>query len=335
MKLWTLPYVLMLVSPLAFGQAEAIFGTGRPYVFSETELDRRFLKTRIHKALIEGTESPACAQVLGGLLAVLAETAPALHARDENFYLDPALAVALDMQMTLPHFPAKAFLAAMVRRVMIDKQMPEAWLQRAEQLKIPTLDLAKLRYLANGVKPIHSFYLTLPLFKDRYEREVSQANSAAGDSAAIEFRDNYLDREVAWNGLTLVDVGPRRSLGKEPEGHVARMELRPEGTASKDPLDLIENLKPPPPLRITARLAAKQFAQLSRIPKNSRVWVRGRLFDVAKGFTSIELRDALLFEDRIWAQVPLLPPGAVAKCPAAMNDLTGLSGRQPGGFGRR
>jgi len=330
---------LVFFSVPAFAQspAEAFFGNGKPYVFTEAPLDRRFQKTRMYQELLEGPSSDACGSVLGGLLTALAETGPALHKRDENFYLDPMLASALDLQMTLPRFPARAFLVTMVRRVMIDKRMPAAWLTRAEELKLPLLALAKLKYLADGVRPIDSFYLTLPAFQARYEEEVARANSSAARTALLEFRDRYFDRDVAWAGLTLMDVGVRKGFEVDDrDDDVARLVFDPENKSKpRDPLELLEPKKNVQPLRVTAKLSSQQYVQLSRLPKQSKVWVRGRIHDVAKGFTHVELRDALIFEDRDWQGLPLLPAGAVARCPAAVNDLTGVASVQPGGFGRR
>ena len=46
------------------------------------------------------------------------------------------------------------------------------------------------------------------------------------------------------------------------------------------------------------------------------------------------MRDALLFQDRDWSQnAALADPNAVAACPVAFNELTGMAPIQPGGFG--
>ena len=45
-------------------------------------------------------------------------------------------------------------------------------------------------------------------------------------------------------------------------------------------------------------------------------------------------RDALIFEDRDFSRgVYLGDPNAVAACPLAINELTGVAPVQPGGFG--
>src|SRR4051794_17459730 len=69
---------------LAQSPAAAFFGDGKPFVFVEQPLDRRFQRTRMYKELTEGPSSAPCASVIGGLLTALAETAPALHKRDDN-----------------------------------------------------------------------------------------------------------------------------------------------------------------------------------------------------------------------------------------------------------
>jgi len=49
----------------------------------------------------------------------------------------------------------------------------------------------------------------------------------------------------------------------------------------------------------------------------------------------VELRDALIFQDRDWTQgSTLVDPNAVARCPLAVNDLTGAAPQQPGAFGQ-
>jgi hypothetical protein len=49
----------------------------------------------------------------------------------------------------------------------------------------------------------------------------------------------------------------------------------------------------------------------------------------------VELRDALLFQDRDWTQGnTLVDPAAVARCPLAVNDLMGMAPFQPGAFGQ-
>jgi hypothetical protein len=89
-------------------------------------------------------------------------------------------------------------------------------------------------------------------------------------------------------------------------------------------------------VQVTARLQDKQYLDLSRVPKGSRMLVRGRLWDFKKAVTEVELRDVLLFQDRDWAQGALLAnPEVISACPFAVNELTGAAPSQPGGFGQR
>jgi hypothetical protein len=91
--------------------------------------------------------------------------------------------------------------------------------------------------------------------------------------------------------------------------------------------------KAPPPVRVTARLAEQQYLDLAKLPRGTRVIVRGRLWELSRGGNELEVRDALLFEDRDWSQNnALVDPSAVSACPFATNELTGIAPRQPGGF---
>ena len=90
-----------------------------------------------------------------------------------------------------------------------------------------------------------------------------------------------------------------------------------------------------PVVNITARLAPQQYLDLSRIPKGTRLMVRGRFWGFKKALQDVELRDALIFQDRDWTQgATLVDPNAVARCPLAVNDLTGAAPQQPGAFGQ-
>src|SRR5439155_3739528 len=128
---------------------DVFFGNGKPLVFREEGRDRQFAKSRFAKALSEGTEDPNCVQLLGGMFTALAEIAPVLHARDANFSLDPSLLQAVQLQLgtvqgamqvgydvvATPRWPALDYLPAMVRRVLIDKRLPDEWLATAEAMK--------------------------------------------------------------------------------------------------------------------------------------------------------------------------------------------------------
>ena len=56
---------------------------------------------------------------------------------------------------------------------------------------------------------------------------------------------------------------------------------------------------------------------------------------VQLGDLLFELRNALLFPERDWARIAtLVDPVALASCPLAINDLTGIAPMQPGAFGK-
>lgn len=333
--------LLLLTASASWGQKQYFFGSGKPPLFKEEETDRRLLRSRLGRALEQGTQDPHCAQLLAGLLTVLAEVGPTLHQRDENFTVDPVLLQAVHAQLSTPRFPASAYLAAMVRRVLIDGKLPGGWLATAESLNQAALiiDLGKLRFMKQGPRPIDSFLFTLPALRARYELEVLRATSAATHDVKAEFRDTYLDREVAWGGATLLDVeltdpppkGKKPPPAEEPEAVIALLEWEPP-SPQENQLTLFVTKKPPP-VKIIAKLAPRQFVDLSAIPRGKRMLVRGRFWEMNHAVTEVEIRDALLFEDRNFSQgVVLADPSAVARCPLAVNELSGLAPRQPGGF---
>jgi hypothetical protein len=284
--------------------------------------------------------------LVGALLTVVGESGPFLHKRDENFYVDPVLLQAVNMQLSTPRFPANMFLVSMMRRVLIDKKLPDEWLRTAVALApyYPPMDVNKLRFLADGVKPVDSFFFTLPALLERYDVEVLKANATASSVADAKFRDDYLDKEVAFGGLEFVDAKlekPKKAKGKkgapaEPPVMVARLVHYLADPGNDGLLSGLNYGKPKvrPAVTITARLKDDQYTELTQIPKGSRVLLRGRFWDYRKGLKEVEVRDSLLFLDRDWAQNPALAdPSAVAACPLAFNDLTGTAPVQPGGFG--
>ncbi len=349
---WKLLVFLVGIAGPSWAQVHPLFGTGKPPVFREEETDRRFARSKVNRGLIQGTEDPNCVQVLGALLTVVGEIAPQLHKRDESFTVDPGLLQALNSQLTNPRFSGSAYMAAMVRRVLIDRKLPDEWLASAEVLnkKVQIIDLGKLRLLNDGVRPIDSFFFTLPALKERYDVEVTRANSVAAKTAAAEFRDNYLDRDVTWGGLTLVDVRAVKAPAPPPSPKKKGRAAKPEPTEAEEPETLIAELtwqpvppktntlvllaeKPPVPVRIVAKLAPKQYLALDKLPRGKRMMVKGRLWEMGAGANQFELREALLFEDRDWSRgVLLAEPQAVFACPLAINELTGTAPKQPGGF---
>ncbi len=333
-----------LASLSASAQKEELFGSGKPVVFREENLDRKFAKTKLSKLLASepgsGIDNPACVQLLGGLFTALAELGPTMHKRDENFFLDPVLVDAVQQQLSTPYFTAMSYLVAMVRRVMIDKRLPDAWLDTAKAInaKVRIIDIARLRQLNDGLQLVDSAYFQIPLLKQRYYLEVAMANSAVTTDVAQSFHDDYVNRDIAWGGVTLVDTGFNVPKGKKLKpaqltDMVAVLEYVPPDPRKKV-LDLqSKNYEPPPPIRVYAKLAPKQFLDLEKISRGQRMLVKGRFWEMNTSLTEVEVTEALLFDDRDWSNgVMLGNPADIMKCPAAINDLTGLNPSQPGGF---
>ncbi|QSQ16177.1 hypothetical protein [Myxococcus landrumensis] len=335
----------LLASP-AIAQPEFFFGTGEAPVFREEGVDKRFLRTRLYQALEQGTADANCAQVVGAFLTLLGEVGTQFHKRDENFMLDPALIQALGTQLVTERFPGNSYFVSMVRRVLIDQKLRAEWLQTAESLLpyYPAIDVDRLRFLADGVKPVDSFLLTLPVLRERYAEEVKRVNSVAVSTAEALFRDNYLDHEVAFSGMELVDVKlekPKKKRLKkgeepEPERMVARLTwMEPELEATAMYEFKFGKPRKRERVEIVATLQDKQYADLNKLLKGNRVLVRGRFWEYKKAMSTIELRDALIFPERDWARVgTLVEPMALASCPLAINDLTGIAPIQPGAFGK-
>ncbi|HEY8206775.1 MAG TPA: hypothetical protein VIG99_04790, partial [Myxococcaceae bacterium] len=114
--------LLALFSTSALAQVGAgVFGSGKPPLFREQELDRRFKFSKTNKMLVSGkAEGMPCLQLTGALFVALGEIAPYLHKKDEKFYLDPTLGQSFAMQMDSQQYPGSVYLLAMVRRVLID-----------------------------------------------------------------------------------------------------------------------------------------------------------------------------------------------------------------------
>jgi hypothetical protein len=355
-----------LLSSTAFAQVGAgLFGGPKPPLFREQELDRRFKFSKVNRMLMSGqVEGTPCLQLTGALLVTLAEAAPYLHKRDEKFYLDPGLGQAFSMQMDSQRFPGSVYLLAMVRRVLIDGRMPREWLVTAAQVNqtVGIIDMAKLKYLADGVQHIDSAYFTYEMLRQRLKDEVGAATTAAAGTAGMAFRDTYLDRMVTWGGLQILDVGAERrapikgrkngpTLMVEQGGIVAHLQWTEPAPANdfftgpdpgsklpKMPGNVQSLFGPTKRAKaaITARLLDQQYADIYSLPKGGRVMVKGRLFEMNNDLSQVVIRDALLFQDRDWSQGAILAdPGTMLMCPAAVNDVTGTAGvYQPGGFGQ-
>lgn len=351
---------LLLLGTPAF--AQDFFGSGKPPLFKEEDLDRRFARSRIGRMMNDGTENTDCLQVIGALFTVLSEVAPSLHKRDETFSVDPVLLQALQLQVTNPRFPGAAYLTAMVRRVQLDRKLPDAWLQTAAKIndRVQIIDVSKLAFLNDGLQLIDSYAFTLDALRAQHELQVKRATTMSTTSDR-EFRDRFLDREIAWNKLRLLDIVPetrscpKSSFNPKKKNRVTsrRLSAGTSFVACLEPIppkqddDVMKfnvsmakvlGAKPKPPsVLIRAKLADKQYIDLEKLPEGAPVLVRGRFWDMNKAVTDLEVREALLFVDRDWSQGAVLAdPNAVARCPAAINELTGTASgvMQPGGFGR-
>jgi len=334
----------VLLALPAFAQKEVLFNLGKPVSFKEQEIDKRFKKSRLAKALETGTDDPACTQLLGGLFFALAEAAPSFHNKDDTFALDPVVMNALETQLSTPVFPASAYLVAMVRRVRIEGKLPDAWLETAKAVnaKVQIIDLGRLRYLNEEPAPIDSINFTLSKLRERYVVEVLQANSAFAADAPANFRDAYLDREIAWGGATLIDAGARRNQplkkGKKPVPGMEELVaifgwLPPEATPQGLQFFGKAPAEKPRPVQIFARLKSKQYVDLEKIPRGHRMLVKGRFWEMNQSIDEVEVRDALIFEDRDFSHGLVLgEPGTVAQCPFALNEVTGVAPQQMGGF---
>ena len=338
-------WLVVLLSIPARAQGDDLFGSGKPPVYREEAMDRKFTRSRLAKLLKSGTNDPACVELLGGLLVALAEIAPSFDKANQDFYLHPALVGAVQTQLSTPRFPAMAYLVSMVRRVLIDGRLSDEWMATAVALnaKVKIIDLAKLKMLNEQLSPIDSFRFTIPLLHDRYVTEALGANSAVTSDVVAAFRDKYLDRDVSWGGATLVDIGINQPKGKgkrryaaaEPEELVAILQWTPPDVRSRE-LDLMGTSRSPKgePITLYVRLQPKQYTDVEKVYRGQRVLVKGRFWEMNRTLSQIEIRDGLLFNDNDWDRgVVLGSPADIAQCPAALNDLTGIAPNQPSGFG--
>ena len=224
--------------------------------------------------------------------------------------------------------------------MLIDKRLPDEWLDTAKLInpKVKIIDLARLKQLNDGVQLVDSAYFTIPLLKQRYYIEVVGANSAVTTDVARSFHDTYVDRQIAWGGVILLDAGLNTPKGKKPTATeladiVAILEYVPPDPR-KTSLDLTgKRYEPVPPVRIVAHLQPKQYFDLEKAFKGQRLMVKGEFHEMDTSMTTVEITNAMLFDDRDWgAGVVLGSPRDIAQCPAAFNELTGLNPNQPGGF---
>lgn len=342
----TFTLLVLLAAQPALAQKDELFGTGKAPNYREETLDRRFLKSKLAQMLASGTDEPGCVQLLGGLFVALGELAPMLHKRDENFTLPSGLQESVQAQLTTPEFPALAYLVAMVRKVMIDRRLPDEWLATAEGInkKVRIIDLAKLRMLNEQILLADSAYFSIPVLRERYQLEVLGANSAVTTDVVSNFRDTYLDRDIVWGGATLLDIGVNQPKGKnkkkrysqaEAEELVAVLQWTPHDPNKASSINLLTGApkKPVDTLLIYVRLQAKQYSDIEKLRRGQRVLIKGRFWEMNAALTEIEVREGLVFDERDWTEAVLGRPEDVSTCKGAINELTGTAPAQPGGFG--
>lgn len=349
---------LLAGAPEAGAQGPGLFRRGgKGSEVREEILDKRFGRSKVAKLLQQGTEHPGCRQLLAGLLTALGEIGPTLHRYDANFALDPTLQTVVATQLSTAEYPAMATLVAMVRRVLIDGAMPRPWLETAEELAEAgaPIDLAKLRYLADGVTLVDNNAFSIELLRQRYILDVLAANAAVRRSVMGPFRDTYLDRDVLWSGLTVVEAGVQtQSRRPPPRSGAAAAEALPPARSdfvvaleyvppdyAPPQVNLVGGGPPPAPLpghgpiRVYAKLHPRQYVDLERAFRGRRMLLKGKLWELNQSLSEVEVRDGLIFEERTFGEgLVLAQPEVVATCPAAVNDLAGLAPNQPGGFGR-
>jgi hypothetical protein len=223
--------------------------------------------------------------------------------------------------------------------------MSDEWLATAERLNktVKIIDLPKLKMINEEVKLVDSAYLTILKLKERYQVEALNANSAVTTDVVGTFRDAYLDRPIAWGGATLLDIGLNQPKGNKKK---KKLYLR---AAAEELVAVLQYIPPDPrmnqvnllaqapvkvdPILIYVKLQPRQYADLEKFHRGQRVMVKGHFWEMSKNALELEVRDGLLFDDRDWSGGVLIGrPEDVSQCPAAINELTGTSPQQPGGF---
>lgn len=345
--------VVLLVAPPSRAEEQGELFSRKPYAWREDDHDKRLLQTKLMKAMETGFKDTACARVAASLLAAFAEATPYFQKRDNRFtifrvFTDP---------ITTSKFPADEFLVHMLHRAMIDGKAPESWLKAAKELKAKhkaPIDLARLAYAVDRPVLIDSVELSIVAFLQRYQTEVRLAPTVAQEAAVDRFKDRYLDRDVAWPGLTLADIrkvdAPAPKKGKKSTrreeadeassgpAYVATL-LIPQRLPPPNP---VFPTKPPEPMQVVVRLAREQYLDLTKAVVSGSYLVHGRLLGFHENSSKnappmvIDLRQGLLFEDRDWAgYAGFASSEDVDACELAINDLSPLGLRERLGTGQR
>ena len=338
-----------LAAPGARAEGPELFAA-KPYVFREDEKDKRFSNTRLAKALAQVPADPACARVAASYLMALAEAAPFFHKKDERLVLFTGMVAPLENRK----FPAGDYLVHLLRRVAIDGKAPEAWLETARQLKSrykAPIDLARLEYAVDGLQPVDTVELTLGALVGRYQEEVRLAPSLAQASALDRFQDRYIDRDVVWGALVLADIRkdapPKLKKGESaspPDAEALPSYqatfLVPVASGPDNPFFPVPKREP---IRIRARLAPQQYLDVKAAVRTAKYVVHGRLFAFQAGSGKagsptfdIELREAILFDDRDWSHYAGFASAQdAAACDACRNDLSPAGLKEFQGVGKQ
>ena len=323
-----------------------LFGDGHLPSYREEDPDRRFLKSGIAAALASPPTDEPCARIVAELLVAYADALPYLHRRDQDFYLDPGLVNAVDRGVGNGPFPAKAFVASMIRRTLIDKRVRPEWIQTAEVLRkalAAPIAVEKMKLYSTGVQTIDSWEFNIPALLNRYGREVKLAPSVAVEAADDKFRDKYMDRDITWGGLVLSDIA-QEAPPEQPKtkGRKKKEPIPPPEPAQLHTWAILGFPVGPAPstipgmpaaggvpmLQIRVRLKAEQPLDLSKFVRGQRVMVKGHLWDMGPDMAWIEVRDAVLFQDPDWSTWPgVANADDVRMCAIAVNDLSAYGSR--------
>jgi hypothetical protein len=344
MKLtYILPLLFIGQSVPSFAQEEQIFAK-KPFVWKETPEDERILNTKLLKALPRMPMKESCDKVAASLLAAFAEATPYFHKKDDRFPIFSVFTAPINSE----RFPAHEYLLHMLRRAAIDRQAPKAWLKTARNLKEKwnaPIDLARMEY---AVEKIHfsdsiDFGIT-PLFQ-KFQKEVVLAPTISRLSAWQQFRNSYLDRDIAWPQLILSDVQQGKSRKSTKNFPLVAHFQIPLKILKKDheqknifdrftegtPVDALveEKNSEKDYLSVKVVLAPRQYIDPKKMVVSQKYLVRGRIFEMhihnKKDATtfSVEIRDGLAFDDRDWSGYSgFATADNVKDCDLCVNDLS-------------
>jgi hypothetical protein len=253
--------LLFLAPDAARAQQGSDFFSARPVTYQEKEEDLRFVRSKIAQGLASTPKNPACARVIATLLSAYAEAAPFFHKRDERFWMIPALI----RPITTERFPGERYLRLMVRRTILDGRAPADWLNTARELKRKydaPIDLSRMKYAVDGPLLIDSVFFGVVPLLNRFREEVALAPSAGMEQALQRFHAKYLDRDVAWWGVTLEDIQSLPAKALEPMEGLGK----PKGAKTKASKTIVI-----PPAKPKSVLVAA-FSIAPSYPSNKDPW---------------------------------------------------------------